>query len=207
MHLAACAADQSLPLNADLPADLFTSCLTTPIRCALHVYLINHRRLHGDLPTDVIERMPGKVSDKSSVIGELHWIFTAVTDTIAWSSLDRHLFQKLFRQDLLVASLCRNYLLACRLMRLYQCTPVCNVIDSSAIHAHMLWDAWEHSLDICLSRVVKSYTFMAKAPALSVSSRLRVLHASDVSARLRAGHAYDERSGPAAVLRRSVDRI
>jgi len=34
------------------------------------------------------------------------------------------LFQKLFRQDLLVASLFRNFLLAERIMRSYDCTPV-----------------------------------------------------------------------------------
>jgi hypothetical protein len=34
------------------------------------------------------------------------------------------LFQKLFRQDLLVASLFRNFLLAERVMRSYDCTPV-----------------------------------------------------------------------------------
>ena len=56
--------------------------------------------------------------------GELNWIFTAVTDTIAWNSLPRDVFQKLFRQDLLVASLFRNFLLAERVMRSYDCTPV-----------------------------------------------------------------------------------
>lgn len=34
------------------------------------------------------------------------------------------LFQKLFRQDLLVASLFRNFLLAERIMRSYDCVPV-----------------------------------------------------------------------------------
>ena len=33
--LAACAANETLPTNPDLPADLFTSCLTTPIKAAL----------------------------------------------------------------------------------------------------------------------------------------------------------------------------
>jgi regulator-associated protein of mTOR len=50
-------------------------------------------------------------------MGELNWIFTAITDTIAWNVLPQKLFQKLFREDLLVASLFRNYLLAERIMR------------------------------------------------------------------------------------------
>lgn len=35
IQLAACAASQILPMNPDLPADIFTSCLTTPIKIAL----------------------------------------------------------------------------------------------------------------------------------------------------------------------------
>lgn len=31
-------------------------------------------------------------------VGELNWVFTAITDTIAWNVLPRALFQKLFRQ-------------------------------------------------------------------------------------------------------------
>jgi regulator-associated protein of mTOR len=68
--------------------------------------------------------------------GELNWIFTAITDTIAWNVLPRgkhrggninfalDLFQKLFRQDLLVASLFRNFLLAERIMRSLNCAPI-----------------------------------------------------------------------------------
>lgn len=33
--LAACGAEEILPQNADLPADVFTACLTTPIKIAL----------------------------------------------------------------------------------------------------------------------------------------------------------------------------
>lgn len=35
IQLAACEANELLPMNPDLPADLFTSCLTTPIKIAL----------------------------------------------------------------------------------------------------------------------------------------------------------------------------
>lgn len=35
IQLAACEATELLPMNPDLPADLFTSCLTTPIKIAL----------------------------------------------------------------------------------------------------------------------------------------------------------------------------
>lgn len=32
IQLAACATNQILPMNSELPADLFTACLTTPIK-------------------------------------------------------------------------------------------------------------------------------------------------------------------------------
>ena len=35
IQLAACALNQTLPMNPELPADLFSSCLTTPIKMAL----------------------------------------------------------------------------------------------------------------------------------------------------------------------------
>lgn len=39
IQLAACSAEQVLPMNPDLPADIFTSCLTTPIKIALRWYV------------------------------------------------------------------------------------------------------------------------------------------------------------------------
>lgn len=38
------------------------------------------------------------LSSLQTPLGELNWIFTAITDTIAWNVLPRALFQKLFRQ-------------------------------------------------------------------------------------------------------------
>jgi hypothetical protein len=60
----------------------------------------------------------------SSVFMLLKVLFCYITwiDHVFWFFLD--LFQKLFRQDLLVASLFRNFLLAERIMRSYDCTPV-----------------------------------------------------------------------------------
>lgn len=40
IQLAACGAKEVLPMNPDLPADLFTSCLTTPIRVALRWFVL-----------------------------------------------------------------------------------------------------------------------------------------------------------------------
>ncbi|CAF5098518.1 unnamed protein product, partial [Rotaria magnacalcarata] len=121
--LGACGENELLPMNAELPADLFTSCLTTPIKIALRWYVLqkNISRLNPNIDQDMIDKIPGTVTDRKSMLGELNWIFTAVTDTIAWNSLPKDTFQRLFRQDLLVASLFRNFLLAERIMRSYGC--------------------------------------------------------------------------------------
>ncbi|KAL0892629.1 hypothetical protein ABMA27_014356 [Loxostege sticticalis] len=86
------------------------------------------------------------------MLGELNWIFTAITDTIAWSSLPAELFQQLFRADLLTASLCRNFLLADRVMRSYNCTPV-SMPALPSLARHPLWEAWEYTLDLALAQL------------------------------------------------------
>ena len=89
------------------------------------------------------------------MLGELNWIFTAITDTIAWNTLPRDTFQKLFRQDLLVASLFRNFLLAGRIMKSNDCTPVSQP-KLPDTHQHPMWEAWDLAVDICLSQVNQS---------------------------------------------------
>jgi len=37
-------------------------------------------------------RIPGRLNDRRTPLGELNWIFTAITDTIAWNVLPRGLF-------------------------------------------------------------------------------------------------------------------
>ncbi|CDW56927.1 regulatory associated protein of mTOR [Trichuris trichiura] len=156
IQLAACAADQELPTHPDLPADLFTCCLTTPIRTAVLWYILNNR-LTRKLPLSIVDNIPGQLNDRRTPLGELNWIFTAVTDTIAWNSLPQDLFQRLFRQDLLVASLFRNFLLADRIMRSYKCTPISSP-PLPPTHDHVMWEAWDHTLDVCLNQLTSLHT-------------------------------------------------
>ncbi|KAG7167191.1 Regulatory-associated protein of mTOR-like [Homarus americanus] len=113
IQLGACGAKEILPMNPDLPADVFTACLTTPINMAVRWYLLQNKGklLHG-LNLDI----------------------------------------KLFRQDLLVASLFRNFLLAQRIMRSYDCTPVSSPVLPPT-HQHPMWDAWDLALEICLGQL------------------------------------------------------
>lgn len=148
--LAACGEKELLPTNPNLPADVFTACLTTPITMALK-WFCSRTALTGADP-ELIRSIPGTVSDRRTPLGELNWIFTAITDTIAWNVLPHNLFQKLFRQDLLVASLMRNFLLAERIMRSSGCTPV-SFPKLPPTYQHPLWRAWDLAADVCISRL------------------------------------------------------
>jgi regulatory associated protein of mTOR len=153
IQLAACSADQILPMNPELPADLFTSCLTTPIKTALKWFSLRPtRRLVPHVTYEMIEKLPGVLIDRRTMLGELNWIFTAITDTIAWNTLPRDLFQTLFRQDLLVASLFRNFLLADRILRSYDCTPISSPALPQTFR-HQMWASWDLALDVALSQL------------------------------------------------------
>ncbi|KAL1971050.1 hypothetical protein VTN77DRAFT_1 [Rasamsonia byssochlamydoides] len=148
--LAACQKNETLPTNPDLPADLFTCCLTTPIEIALR-YFILQNPLEMNISIDEF-RIPGRLQDRRSPLGELNWIFTAITDTIAWNTLPRPLFKKLFRQDLMVAALFRNFLLSERIMRTYQCHPMSSP-ELPETHNHPLWQSWDLAIEMVLNQL------------------------------------------------------
>ncbi len=143
-----------LPLNPEFPADIFTSCLTTPIPMALRWFVYqNPFSTKGLNPETITDAIPGKLADRKTPLGELNWIFTAITDTIAWNVLPSPLFQRLFRQDLLVASMFRNFLLANRILRCLNCTPSSHP-ELPSTHTHPLWLAWDHAVETCLNQLM-----------------------------------------------------
>lgn len=182
IHLSACRGKEALPTNPDLPADVFTSCLTTPIKMAVRFFL-----LQNPLPTNVsLEdalHIPGTTSERRTPMGELNWIFTAITDTIAWDVLPKPLFKRLFRQDLMVAALYRNFLLAQRVMRKYHCNPQCYP-DIPLTHNHPLWKSWDLAVETMLSQL----------PALLEAERTKThydyQHSSFFSEQLTAFEVY-----------------
>ena len=137
--LGSCDATAQLPPNPELPADIFTACLTTPLRMALR-FACRNALLYA--PGGAIDTLPGALSDRRSPLGELNWIFTAVTDSIAWDMLPRALFRRLFRQDLLLASLFRNFLIAQRVMARAGLYPV-SAPALPPMHRHPLWEAFD----------------------------------------------------------------
>lgn len=164
IQLAACRSNELLPMDPELPADLFTSCLTCPIDISIKWFIMQSpikRSYFGPLlemaknnPNGNII-IPGKLTDRRTPLGELNWIFTAITDTIAWTSLPRPLFKRLFRQDLMVAALFRNFLLATRIMPTYGCHPISDP-PLPDTQFHSMWESWDLAIDQVLTQILKN---------------------------------------------------
>ena len=116
-----------LPQNPEIPADLYTSCLTSTVKTALH-YWFHQQKITNIHIIDCIEyldNIPGKYSARSTMAGELDWVLTAVLDTLAWQiEPDYARFKELFRNCKPVGLLFRGHILADRVMRAYNVTPV-----------------------------------------------------------------------------------
>lgn len=151
IHLAACAVKENLPTNPLIPADIFSSCLTTPIEMALW-FFVQQNPLKTSLTPERAKKLPGRLQERRTPLGELNWIFTAITDTIAWTTLPRHLFRKFFRQDLMVAALFRNFLLAQRIMSVYNCHPQ-SYPELPDTRQHPLWASWDLAVDQALGQL------------------------------------------------------
>lgn len=149
--LAACGKAETLPTNPDVPADLFTACLTTPVAISLRCFVLNSQ-IPMDITLKDLEKVPGRSQERRTPLGELNWIFTAITDTIAWNSLSRKDFRKLFRQDLMVAALFRNYLLAERVMKANNCNPETRP-ELPATRNHPLWQSWDLAVEMVLAQL------------------------------------------------------
>ena len=96
--------------------------------------------------------VPGRSTDRRSPLGELQWIFTSVTDAIAWDTLPRPVFLRLFRQEGFVASLARAYLLAERIMRSYGRTPA-SIPALPRTYDHPMWRHWDAAVDALLAQL------------------------------------------------------
>lgn len=160
IQLAACKSNELLPMAPDLPADLFTCCLTCPIDISIKWFIMQSplkKNYYNLLPKNSIGNVivPGKLTERRTPLGELNWIFTAITDTIAWTSLSRPIFKRLFRQDLMVAALFRNFLLARRIMPHLNCNPISDPPLPESIRFHTMWDSWDLAIDQVLSQLIR----------------------------------------------------
>ncbi len=112
--------------------------------------------------------IPGKSTDRRT----LWWIeldFLLHTDTIAWTTLPRDVFNQLFRHDLITAALLRNFLLVKKLMPIYNCHPVSHPSLPDSIINHPMWKSWDLAIDQVLSKLIGQYV---PNPTAAVSQQM-----------------------------------
>ena len=67
--LASCRRNEILPFNPKYPADLFTSCLTTPVLIAIRWFIIQNPLSMGEINPDIANSIPGDVTDRKTPLG------------------------------------------------------------------------------------------------------------------------------------------
>lgn len=172
IQLAACKSNELLPMSPELPADLFSCCLTCPIDISIKWFILQSplkKNYYSLLPKNSVGNaiIPGKLTDRRTPLGELNWIFTAITDTIAWTTLSRPIFKRLFRQDLMVAALFRNFLLAKRIMPHLNCNPISDPPLPDSVRHHPMWDSWDLAIDQVCAQLIKDDPDHNHKPAIS----------------------------------------
>lgn len=199
IQLAACKSHEILPMSPALPADLFTCCLTCPIDISLKWFILQSPlkdSYYLMLPRNSLGNVivPGKLTDRRTPLGELNWIFTAITDTIAWTLLLRPVFKRLFRQDLMVAALFRNFLLAKRIMPHLNCNPVSDPPLPDLVRFHPMWDLWDLAIDQVFAQLIRDNS---PAPELEdkLPSALNLQHSTFFEQQLTAFEVWLKYAG------------
>ncbi|KAF4717117.1 hypothetical protein FOZ63_013416 [Perkinsus olseni] len=135
--LASCGRHEHNPhLGPTLPSQLLTACLTAPLKTSLQFLCsgfygpsstcllgLDSEDIQAKLElllsrlgeTTVSEDGPNETRS-SAVFRQLNSVFTSIMNSIAWSTLSAESYETLFRKDVVLASLFRNYLLAQRLL-------------------------------------------------------------------------------------------
>ena len=96
----------------------------------------------------MVVQLLGDLKDRRTPLGELNWIFTAITDTIVWTTFSRETFTRLYRCGLLIAFLFRNFLLAECIMR-NTTAPPHTFPSLPATNTRPLWATWDLAVDSC----------------------------------------------------------
>ncbi|WVQ99448.1 hypothetical protein IAU59_006583 [Kwoniella sp. CBS 9459] len=152
IHFAACAAGQTIPRVHGMPDDLFTACLTTPLRIALLFHNLQTFPLTKGDGASFVQRnnayMAALWENMSQNLKDRLWYeLTAITHTIAWQTIEGWEYQKLFgKSGDVVNNFASGFLLAQRVLGAYRTTPESiPTIPSSTGHA--LWTTWDLILD------------------------------------------------------------
>ncbi|OAF70961.1 V-ATPase subunit G 3 [Intoshia linei] len=135
----------------DLPTDMFTSCMTTPYKTLLLLYTSLYPDVFRSLVKSLNGRfeIPGGINKRNTMLGDLHWIFTCICDSLLWSHVDIDTYRLLIKQDIGTGNFWRNFLLSQWLLKSYKITPI-SYPALPDLWQHPLWELWK----VCLNEAI-----------------------------------------------------
>ncbi|PVV02718.1 hypothetical protein BB560_002823 [Smittium megazygosporum] len=178
-HFGPTKAGEKIPLVPGVPTDLFTACLTNPVETALRFYATQKGGILKELFDKNLD-FPGNPRDRRTPLGELTWILTSITDSIAWDIFSRAKFRQLFRQDVMIASLCRNFILANRILHHYGCHTV-SYPPFPPTHLHKQWEIWDLEVGNCVQQLPKLVKELSETPPEGVSNTETMSFSQDLT--------------------------
>ena len=153
-----CSEGQNNPNPSGLPADLFTSCISSAPRVAivLHSKHYFHFKDASLKPIDIFDELSCETNNDSeyldSVYASINQTLKRTVEAIAFEKLDPETFTRLFRVDATISQLVVNYIFACRVFETFGVNPVSYPMLPS-FSSHHLWDNFDLSLDSELFRL------------------------------------------------------
>ncbi|XP_058826832.1 protein raptor homolog [Topomyia yanbarensis] len=139
-HLAGCMTDENLPDRKDL----FSCVLSSPVKAAFDWHCEQFFATEK-LPA----KLPGDLCDRQTLVGQLDWILTLLTDAVAYNLLPADRFRQLFRKDVLAGALWRRFILAQRILKKFGCTPVSEPVLPDCSESD-LWKLWDKTVDLAV---------------------------------------------------------
>lgn len=134
----------------DMPNDFFSCCMTTPVKALIAYFYQHWFKLplpdSGNLTDSYypesfcfLDFLPGYIEKRNTPLGALHWTIQGILGQIALERFDSKLYKKCFRQDVSVAILFRNYMVAQKLYKMLYC-EVSSLPDIPDVTDHKLWE-------------------------------------------------------------------
>lgn len=142
--------EEKIPTDNQLPRDILTSCLLSPIQTSLVSHILQYYRTSFPGPDFPLQYIKHTLTERKFPFDVFDNLFKTIVNSIISDFLEPKLYKRLFRKDKLVASLFRNFILAQYILMQYSIHPQSNPPLPSMAH-HPMWLQWQSSLDMWLT--------------------------------------------------------
>lgn len=143
-----CSDREMLPNLGNLPTDFFTSIMLTPAKATLLWSSISYSCFETGSLRLLDMDFEKKVDDKtlSEVYNNINAIIKQTIESIAFDLLDRELFCRLFRTDLIVSKLFTSFVLAQKFFSFLNSSPI-SFPEIPNLSSHYLWHNFSMRID------------------------------------------------------------